>query len=426
MSRTLSRAGGAAGVRALIGAGAVVAAVAVFAACSGPPMPTPAPTVSPTPTGDGVLRIGTLFPLSGPLSGLGAGQTAAVNAAVREINAAGGVLGTPVEVVNRDGDVANAEANFETLVTRGVDVVIGPSGSDAAALLLPHAAGAHVPLVSPSASATELTADGSGWFFRTIPTPGAQGAQLARLLAERGTLDVAVIRGGDDAAAALAQGLGDGLEDVEGELVADARFDASADPAAPFDPAVLVGEVADGDPDAVVLAAAGDPSVTPALVAALAAAGYSGESLWLVGRGLTDASAIPAGALAGANALIDGFSPDEALAARFRLEDPGLRSLRYASEAYDAAILAALAATLAGDDGGASVARNLPAVSAGGIRCASFGECLDVLSTEPDIDYAGVTGPVDLEASGELTAPGFGLYSYTADNTPTFARWVAG
>ncbi|MEQ1737530.1 MAG: branched-chain amino acid ABC transporter substrate-binding protein, partial [Rhodoglobus sp.] len=120
------------------------------------------------------------------------------------------------------------------------------------------------------------------------------------------------------------------------------------------------------------------------------------------------------------------FTPDAVLAARFRLEDPGVGSLRYAAEAYDAAILAALAATLAGDDGGASIARNMPAASAGGIPCASFGECLDVLTTEPDIDYVGVTGPVDLEGNGDLARPGFGVFSYAADNTPTFAGWVAG
>jgi branched-chain amino acid transport system substrate-binding protein len=250
---------------------------------------------------------------------------------------------------------------------------------------------------------------------------------LAGLLVDHGTPDVALIRGGDDAAAALAHSLGDGLAGGEGELVADVRADLvpASDPPDPLAAAAAaVAEAVAAHPDAVVLATADDGTVTPALVAALAAAGYAGEHLWLVGRGLTDTSAIPAGTLAAANALTDGFTPDPVLAARFRLEDPGAGSLRYAAEAYDAAILAALAATLAGDDGGASIARSLPAASAGGIPCTSFGECLDVLVTEPDIDYAGVTGPVDLGGDGDLAAPGFGLFSYGADNTATFAEWV--
>lgn len=415
MSRALSRAGAARAAALLI---AVPLVAGILAGCGGPPMPTPTPTASPTPTGDGVLRIGTLFSLSGALSGYGAGQTAAVNAAVREINAAGGVLGSPVEVVNRDGgDPATVEAAFDALVAKGVDVVIGPTSSEAAAVLLPRAAAASVPLVSPSANATALTAD-AGWFFRTIPAPGAQGAVLARLLTGHGTPDVAVIRGGDDAAAALAQSLGDGLAAAEGELVADLRVD--------LDPASAVDEALAAHPEAVVLATADDGSVTAALVAALADAGFAGENLWLAGRNLADTSAIAAGALAAANALTDGFTPDPVLAARFRLEDPGAGSLRYAAEAYDAVILAALAAQLSGDDGGASIARNLPAASAGGIPCTSFGECLDVLATQPDIDYAGVTGPADLGENGDLQTPGFALFSYAADNTATFAEWVTG
>ena len=87
--------------------------------------------------------------------------------------------------------------------------------------------------------------------------------------------------------------------------------------------------------------------------------------------------------------------------ARFILEDPGVRSLRFAAEAYDATILAALAATLAGDDGGASIDRMLPAASSGGIPCASYGECLDVLRTQDDIDFRGVSGSLDLDENGE-------------------------
>jgi branched-chain amino acid transport system substrate-binding protein len=418
MSRALRRAGGL--------LTPVLLAAVLLGGCTGPPMPTPTPTASPTPTGDGVLRIGTLFPLSGPLAGFGSGQTAAVNAAVREINTAGGVQGAPVEVVNRNGgDVATVEAAFDALVAKGVDVVIGPPSSEAAALLLPRAATAAVPLVSPSANAAGLTADGGGWFYRTVPTPVAQGAVLARLLADAGTSQVALIRGGDDAAAALAQALGEGLEGAEGELAADVRADAADFEADPVSAAAdVVEEATAGDPEAVVLATADDGSVTPALVAALAEAGYAGDQLWLAGRNLTDPSAIAAGALAGAHAVADGFVPDQVLAARFRLEDPGAGSLRYAAEAYDATILAALAATLAGDDGGASIARMLPAASADGIPCASFGECIDVLTTESDIDYFGVTGDVDVDANGELATPGFAVYSYAADNTATFAEWA--
>jgi branched-chain amino acid transport system substrate-binding protein len=93
--------------------------------------------------------------------------------------------------------------------------------------------------------------------------------------------------------------------------------------------------------------------------------------------------------------------------------------VRYAAEAYDATMLVALAAIRAGDDGGAAIARLLPTVSSGGIPCTSFGACLDVLSTEPDIDYDGISGPVDLTAEGDVKAGTWVLCTYSEGNVFT-------
>ena len=90
-----------------------------------------------------------------------------------------------------------------------------------------------------------------------------------------------------------------------------------------------------------------------------------------------------------------GAAPDAAFLKRVRSAGPTVKDYRYAAEAYDAVILAALAATVADNDSGAAVARNLTAVSSGGIGCASYGECLDVLKTETDIDYNGASRPAE-------------------------------
>jgi len=111
-----------------------------LASCGSTAMPTPTPTPTVTPSGDGVLRIGTLIPTSGAFAFLGPAQVAGVEVAVREINEAGGVGGVPVEVFHRDsGEAGNqiAEASFADLVAKGVDVVIGPTSSAIAQRLLP-------------------------------------------------------------------------------------------------------------------------------------------------------------------------------------------------------------------------------------------------------------------------------------------------
>jgi len=118
----------------MVTAGLLVA----LAGCSAPapvaPPASPTPTALVAPTGDGVLRIGTLFPMTGPAAASGAAQVAGTEAAAREIAAQGGVLGQPIQLIHRNsaGDQAAA---FADLTARGVDVVLWDAGSAADAEL---------------------------------------------------------------------------------------------------------------------------------------------------------------------------------------------------------------------------------------------------------------------------------------------------
>ena len=82
----------------------------------------------------------------------------------------------------------------------------------------------------------------------------------------------------------------------------------------------------------------------------------------------------------------------EAFHSRLLVSDPGLDVVRTGGEAYDATMLAALAAIAADDDGGAAIASLLPRTVAGPLPCATFGECTAVLAAGQDPAYAGVTG----------------------------------
>ncbi|AYF97514.1 ABC transporter substrate-binding protein [Protaetiibacter intestinalis] len=397
---------------------AAAAASVLLAGCTAvAPMPTPTPTPTETvaPSGDGVLRIGTLFPTTGATAFLGSAQLAGVNAAIREINAAGGVLGAPVEIVSRDsGDASTetAEASFAAFVEKGVDVVIGPSSSVLAERLLPKAEEAGIPFISPAATYPSLTtADTAGLFSRTIPSYPHQGTLLGALLPEKGADAVALVTSGDELSATIQAPLEAALADNGGELaVAAEAGSASAVTAA-------VAKVTKAKPDAVVLATPDNGELTRALITALSAAGYGGAKLWLTSQNLADYSqSLPAGLLNGANGVLEGVQPDDAFIAKLKVEDPGLTDPRYAAEAYDATMIAALAATLAGDDGGPSIASRVVQATRDGIRCTSFGECIDVLSTEPDIAYEGIVGALRLDDAGDPTYASYGLYAYNAEN----------
>jgi branched-chain amino acid transport system substrate-binding protein len=388
----------------------------MLAGCTEAPMPVPTPTPEKTvaPSGDGVLRIGTLFPTTGATLFLGAAQVAGVNAAIREINAAGGFGGAPVEVVNRDsGDATTekAEESFAALVEKGVDVIIGPSSSVLAERLLPLAIDAGIPLISPAATYPGVGADADGFFARTIPAYPLQGAALGELLTAQKATEVALVVGTDDVSSSITTPLTDSLAEGGGELVVTASVADAAGVAS------AVSKVTKAKPDAVVLATPDNGDVTKALITALVKAGYGGKKLWLTSQNLADYSqALPAGTLKDANGILEGGQPDKAFIAKLKVEDPGLGNVRYAAEAYDATVIATLAAMVARDDGGASIAWKLADVTSEGIRCSSFGECADVLSTEPDVAYEGVVGPLRLDAAGDPTRARYDVFAYNAEN----------
>ena len=133
-----------------------VAGVAAVTGCTLLPMPVPTPTPTPTPSGDGVLRIGDLVPLTGSLAGTAAAQAAGVELAAREINEQGGVLASDIEVWHRDagdGDSARTKASFADLVSRGVDVVIAPASAEILDVLRPLAIKAGVLVIAPATEA---------------------------------------------------------------------------------------------------------------------------------------------------------------------------------------------------------------------------------------------------------------------------------
>ncbi len=405
-----------------------LAVVAMLAGCSAPqPVSTasPIPTATLAATGDGVLRIGALVPTTGTFAFLGAAQAAGVDTAIAEINAAGGVNGAPVEVVHSDsGDArtAKVEESMTGLLDKGVDVVVGPSSSALAERIIPTAAENGVVVISPAATLPGLSGVvGSEYFFRTVPSYGRQGLALAKAIAGSDAKKVAIVYINDDLGKALVPVLTDALGATGRTVVASVSV-----PATDTKYTAVIDDVKTAAPDAVVLVTSYTSlAETKALITKLVAAGFGASKLWLTTQNTGDYSqALPAGLIKGVNGIIEGFQPDAAFTARLKTTNSKLTQFRYASEAYDATILAALAAIVARDDGGASIASTLTDVSSGGIKCTSFAECVDVLKTESDIDYDGVSGPLNFTAEHDVSPAYYGLFTFNAENKFVFARGI--
>jgi len=84
------------------------------------------------------IKIGVLFIMSGPMGGYGKHGSQAVQLALDEINAKGGILGRKVEAIFED-DKMKPEVGIEIankfIKKDGVDFIMGPTSSAIAAAL---------------------------------------------------------------------------------------------------------------------------------------------------------------------------------------------------------------------------------------------------------------------------------------------------
>jgi len=158
------------------------------------------------------LKIGALLPHTGALAVGGPPLFAGAQLAVREINAAGGVLGRPVQWIDGDDftDPGKAKTTVRSLIDAGVHVIIGASASSITKAVLPIIVAAGVVLFSPCNTAAELTtADDKGLYFRSAPPDGLQATALADIIMRDGVGRVVIVARED----AYGRGLMDAVKD---------------------------------------------------------------------------------------------------------------------------------------------------------------------------------------------------------------------
>lgn len=103
--------------------------------------------------------------------------------------------------------------------------------------------------------------------------------------------------------------------------------------------------------------------------------------------------------------LSDGFKD------RLKTIDPNLSDFNYAAEAYDAAIIIALAAQEAKTDG-IDYAKKIYDVTKDGEKCNDFKSCDALLKDGKDIDYEGQSGPTDLDGNGDPLKASYGVLEF--------------
>jgi len=382
-------------------------------------------SAAPAAKGDGTLKIGTLLPQTGSLAFLGPPEFAGVDLAIQDINDAGGVNGKPVEKVDSDsGDTSTdtASQSVDRLLSNDVDAIVGAASSSVSLSVIDKIVGAGVLQISPANTSDELTTyDDKGLYFRTAPPDVLQGRVLGDLILADGNSTVGILALQDSYGTGLAESTTKSITDGGGEVVETVVYDPKA---ASF--SSEVGKIKAADPEAIAVIAFDETKkIIPEMVKQ--GIGPSTKKVYFVDGNLAGYDKdFDKGTLEGVKGTLPGVAATDEFKGRLTDLKPDLSEFAYAPESYDATILVALAATAAGDDSGESIASQMQAVSTGGTKCESYQECVDLLADDEDIDYDGVSGPVEFNDAGDPSEATIGIYQYGADNTYTFLEGKAG
>jgi branched-chain amino acid transport system substrate-binding protein len=149
-------------------------------------------------------------------------------------------------------------------------------------------------------------------------------------------------------------------------------------------------------------------------------AGVTNEShrIYLVDGNVGNAlgEQLPPGSMEGIQGTLPAAEITEDFRARMLEVDPELIDYSYGPETYDAVVISALAAAVAGTDDPAQIAANINGVTRGGEKCTTFADCIALIDAGTDIDYDGPSGPQTFGPEGEPTEASFVVLCYDAAN----------
>jgi len=388
---------------------------------------------NPPPT-DTQLRIGSVLTLTGT-SGLevfGPANQRGIQLAIKEINAAGGVLGNPIVYTPEDdtGVPATARDRAQKLVTTDrVDAIIGAVGSGFCAQVLEVTRENQIVQISASCTSpifTNLTYT-EGWFFRTAPSDALQGVVAANYAhGVLGFRTMVVIGNNNPYGRGLAnvfatefESLGGGA-DATVAIFAEGATSYASDLQTLFTPTL---------PEAVYMAEY--PTDGLKVMRDWAANPAWASVKWVFSEGLLDQAGYVdlldeqgidlatiqtfQGSAPGAYLGIVGADYDEFLS-RYRAEygataDPGL----FTANAYDAVYLLAAAAQAAGVATPAGIQGQLRPVSTPQtgdtvVKGGQWSTIRTELAAGRGINYEGASGAVNLDQFGDPALAGYSIW----------------
>ncbi|MDE2670137.1 MAG: ABC transporter substrate-binding protein [Chloroflexota bacterium] len=397
---------------ALVSVAALLALLVV--ACGGDeeeatPEPTAAPateaaaTEAPIPDEAVELHIGVVLPETGALGFLNPPMIESVRLAVADILEAGGAIKVTYADTGTNPDVATESVN--RLLGEGAHVIVGAAASGISQSFIQRLYDEKIPQCSPSNTSPSFsTQENAGYYFRTVPPDEAVAPIIADEVVADGGTRVAILARADDYGNALANLMVHALN----ELGAESTI-ISFDPGASSFESEVTATRAYG-PDAIVHISF-EEGVS--IIRGLLEAGFGPETQYAA-----DGLFFPTlWELIDPNDpnVLDGMKLIGASGSREFNERLGTitgGNLIYGGQSYDCVVLLVLASEAAGSTDGDAIIEALATLTDGGTECRSYADCSALLAEGENIDYVGVSGPLNLDEVGDPTVGNYAIAQF--------------
>src|SRR6266446_1672089 len=180
---------------------------------------------------DQTIKIGGLFPTSGPGAYFGAQDKQGIELAIEQLNKSG-VNGYKLAIQYEDSacsPLPATQAAKRLLEQYKPHIVIGEECSDATLAIMPLMEQAKVPLLNAGSSSIKITDPGNPWTFRIMPNEVMQGVDIATNAYKRLNARTAVLLyENTNAGIGNAKVFADTFKSLGGEILADIGFDRDA------------------------------------------------------------------------------------------------------------------------------------------------------------------------------------------------------